>query len=98
MKKEEAVRGYVAFTSDERMLNKYWSGGGQTGSWKYSLTEDIEKATIVKNKKDLKLSCKEYNACHKNQVEFLIEQIVFTRTVELKKINIKIKEEKMLYV
>lgn len=97
MKKEDVVKGYVAFSPNGKMLNQRWSGGAQTGHPVYFLTDDIEKATILDSKDGFKHLCSWYNKTYKNQVEFSIEEVIFTRTIELKKTE-NTEGKKVLYV
>lgn len=68
--------GYCAFAPDGKMLRNYWSGGGQTGINKQSLTTDIELASIDELSGAIEIYTYWYNSSHKNQIDFTIKKVV----------------------
>lgn len=82
-KKEKLIEGYIAFASDGKMLRNYYTGG-QCGSNKQSLTDDIELVSIEPSTKTLEIYSKWYNNSHKNKQDFTVKKVLLIRTVELK--------------
>lgn len=91
MEKQEIVKGYAAFTSDGKVL------GRGLNEFVIPPTDNIDAVYITEDKEFLRKCCDWYNACHKNQIEFSIEEVIFTRKIELKKIE-NVEGRKVLYV
>jgi len=82
---KETLKGFAAFTEDgKKGLTNYLS---DTGVNEQSLTEDISKISIKKDRETIELYCMWFNASHKNQEDFVIKEVEFviTKTLEIKK-------------
>mgnify|MGYP003321858174 CR=1 FL=1 len=79
LKKEKVVEGFVAFSTDGKMLRNFYTGG-QSGTNKQSLTTDVELASVERDKKMLWLYAEWYNKSHKQQKDFTIKKVIFRQT------------------
>ena len=83
----ETNHGYVAFlkdSDDKKALSFIYSFSEGHTCWKLCTTEKINNITIFTNRKSAEKRIREYNSCHKNNVEFEIKSVVYSKMTSMK--------------